>query len=89
MNKLPVIIAILLFSLVSCKSSIKDNNEQGVSTVLPEQNNQVKALLLEYSDFSQELVSNGVISARRKADLRFASQDLVSSIEVKKRRPCS
>ena len=83
MNKLPVIIAILLFSLVSCKSSVKDNNEQGVSTVLPEQSNQVKTMPLEYSDFSQELVSNGVISARRKADLRFASQDVVLAIEVK------
>ncbi|MDR2040610.1 MAG: efflux RND transporter periplasmic adaptor subunit [Bacteroidales bacterium] len=84
MSKLPAIFIILLLGFISCKNSKKDSKEQqGVSTVLPEQTNQVKVMRLEYSDFTQELVSNGTISARRKANLRFEVQGLVTSIEVK------
>ena len=83
MGKLPTVLIILLLGLFSCKRSTVETTGQGVSTILPEQTNQVKVMRLEYSDFTQELVSNGIISARRKANLRFEVAGVVTSIELK------
>ena len=55
--------------LLSC-SSKKDKTEEGsVSTVLPDEITEVRATLLELTDFNHEISANGVISARNKADL--------------------
>ena len=39
--------------------------------------------VLHYSNFSHELISNGTISARQKADLHFESSEIVEKIYVK------
>jgi RND family efflux transporter MFP subunit len=51
--------------------------------VLPDVSNEVKVLELEEIDFEQELISNGVISANRKADLKFQTEENITAIYVK------
>jgi RND family efflux transporter MFP subunit len=82
-----------LFSLIAlaaifcaCSSGSKKpkaNEEDGISTTLPTQVNEVKVMLLAYSDFGQELISNGTVLASSKADLRFQSSEQVAGIYVK------
>lgn len=73
-----------LFCLFSC-SPAKENVEQekGVSVVLPETKNEVDVQILKKRDFNHELISNGKISARTKADLRFETSEVVACIHVK------
>lgn len=69
----------------SC-SDKKDNTEkeeQGVSTILPESRNEVTVEILKKRDFHHELVSNGKVSARGKADLRFETGEVIAHIYVK------
>ena len=50
--------------------------------VIPEATNEVRAMLLEYTDFEHELISNGTVSAVRKADLRFETSGAIAAIYV-------
>lgn len=76
--------ALLLLFLYSCSSDgKKDDKEESVSTILPDQIAEVSVMRLEFSDFYHDLVSNGTISASRKADVRFITQGIVSEIYVK------
>jgi len=71
----------LLF--LSC-SSKKDKPEEGsISTVLPDEISEVRALRLDYTDFHHELIANGTVSARNKADLRFQTSEVIAAIYVK------
>lgn len=60
-----------------------DEAEQGVSTVLPEVKNEVTTRILKKQLFAHELVSNGKVTARNKADLRFETAEVVAHIYVK------
>ena len=74
------LISLLLFSC----SSKKDKTDEGsVSTVLPDEISEVSAIRLELTDFYHELISNGVVSARNKADLRFQISENIAAIYVK------
>ncbi len=75
---------ILGLLLISCSSGKKEKEEEGsVSTVLPDQVNEVRAMKLTYTNFEHELISNGTVSAVQKADLRFESSQNVARIFVK------
>lgn len=86
--KTHIITRILLLSvLCSCSSNPKgegttDKEKEAVG-IAENRLVEVKAKLLGYSDFSYELVSNGIIAAMQKADLRFQSQDIIRKIYVK------
>lgn len=73
----------MFFIWNSCTSSDKKEVEASINTVLPNENNDIKAIILEYTDFSHELISNGTVSAGQKADLRFESSEIVEKIYVK------
>jgi RND family efflux transporter MFP subunit len=74
---------LLCFFLFSC-SSKKDKTEEGsVNTVLPDEVSEVRAMRLELTDFYHELIANGVVSARNKADLRFQLSENIAAIYVK------
>lgn len=75
----------LVAFFVSCSSSKdKDEKEQSVSTVLPDRETEVSVVRLEPADFHHELISNGTLSAARKADLRFqTSSENIAGIYVK------
>ncbi len=80
--KKPIFLMVICFILaVSCKS--KSESEENVSVSLPDKSNQVKAFLLKSSDFGHELISNGIILAKDKADLQFQTSDIVAAIYVK------
>ncbi len=70
---------------LSCsdKKNTADESEKGVSTVLPDTKNEVAVQILKKRDFHHELVSNGKISARGKADLRFETGEVIAHIYVK------
>ena len=60
--------------MTSCsgKKSDADEQDKGVSTVLPDSKNEVTVQILKRCDFHHELVSNGKVSARGQADHRFS-----------------
>ena len=74
---------LLCFFLLSCSSKKDKANEGSVSTVLPDEVSEVRAMRLELTDFYHELIANGVVSARNKADLRFQLSENIAAIYVK------
>ena len=74
---------ILCFFMLSCSSKKEKSEEGSVSTVLPDEITEVRAMRLELTDFHHELVANGVVSARNRADLRFQLSENIAEIYVK------
>ena len=76
----------IALSVLTCCSSNnekrdKDNDEP--TAIIENKPTEVKAMLLDYSDFHYELISNGTVAAMNKADLHFQSQDNILKIYVK------
>jgi RND family efflux transporter MFP subunit len=69
--------------LFSCSSKKEEQAEESVSTVLPDEITEVRAMRLELTDFNHDLIANGVVSSHDKADLRFQSSELIAAIYVK------
>ena len=71
--------------MTSCsgKKSDADEQDKGVSTVLPDSKNEVTVQILKRCDFHHELVSNGKVSARGQADLRFETNEVKFRLEQK------
>lgn len=74
-----------LGAMTSCsdKNKTVDKQEQGMATVLPETKNEVTIQVLKKRDFDHQLVSNGKVNARSKADLRFETAEVIAHIYVK------
>jgi RND family efflux transporter MFP subunit len=79
-----IIYPAILICLLSC-SSKKEEQQSGEKTTTEVENKstEVKIKLLEYQDFSYELISNGTVAAKNKAELRFQSQEVIRTIHVK------
>lgn len=67
----------------SSKDAEKSTEEQGISTILSDAQSEVTVQVLKRQDFNHELVSNGKVSSRDKADLRFESSEVIAHIYVK------
>ncbi|MBF0732035.1 efflux RND transporter periplasmic adaptor subunit, partial [Bacteroides acidifaciens] len=67
----------------SDKKNSADEQEKGVTTVLPDVKNEVTTQILKKRNFAHELVSNGKVNARSKADLRFETGEVIARIYVK------
>lgn len=67
----------------SDKKNSADEQEKGVTTVLPDVKNEVTTQILKKRNFDHELVSNGKVNARSKADLRFETGEVIARIYVK------
>jgi RND family efflux transporter MFP subunit len=67
---------------VSKKEQAEQTGEK-TTTNVEDKATEVKTKLLEYQDFSYELISNGTIAAMNKAELRFQSQEIIRKIYVK------
>lgn len=80
-------LTLFFFSVLigACSGEKKNtqDSEESVETVLPEDANEVTVMELKEADFFHELISNGKLSARRSADLRFESNEEIASIYVK------
>lgn len=80
------LLTILFFcGFISCSAEKKNTevSEEAVETVLPDETNEVTVITLKETEFNHELVSNGKLSARRYADLRFESAEPIAAILVK------
>ena len=72
----------LLSGLVAC-DGVRENRQEMVETVLPDEEVAVTVIPLVETDFQHELISNGKLAAKRRVDLRFESQELIAHIYVK------
>jgi RND family efflux transporter MFP subunit len=77
-------ILLTCLTLFSCSLGQEGGEEKaaGAATEVTDEITQVKAVQLKMQDFHHETVSNGTISARRKADLRFQTSEPVAAIYV-------
>lgn len=85
-NHFPLyVLCTALIALSACSGDKKkeDVSEKGVATVLPDTKNEVSVITLKKQNFHHELVSNGKVSAKGLADLRFTSSEIVAHIYVK------
>ena len=75
-----------LVTLAACsgdKKTEKNTAEKGVEMVLPDMKNEVSVMTLKKQDFHHELVSNGKVTAKEQANLRFESSEVIAHIYVK------
>ena len=73
----------MLLLFTACGNSKKEEIQDEVSTALPDSKNEVTVVTLRRQVFNHELVSNGKVSARAVAELRFESAEVISHIYVK------
>ncbi len=79
-----IFILVLSCTLISaCKADKKETNEETVQQLLPDRPAEVTVMTLTSSDFEHELVSNGKISARNVAELKFQTSEVISAIYVR------
>lgn len=77
-------LCLALAMLTACSGEKKESaSEKGVETVLPDTKNEVSVMTLKKQVFNHELVSNGKVSAKGMADLRFESGEVIAHIWVK------
>lgn len=71
--------------LWACSSNKEDTEqkEKKESSEVKEKTAEVEAQLLKPGDFNYELISNGAIIARQKADLKFQSTEIIRKIYVR------
>ncbi len=67
----------------SCKTNNKEKPDETVQQLLPDAPAEVTAVTLKTVDFEHELVSNGKISARTVAELKFQTSETIAQIFVK------
>jgi RND family efflux transporter MFP subunit len=80
---LSIITLISLCIFFSCNSQKKEKPDETVQQLLPDQPAEVTVVPLQMVDFDHELVSNGKISARTVAELRFQTSEVISQIYVR------
>lgn len=79
-----IVLVLLAGMALSCGGAENDaNKEEGVETVLPADANVVAVMDLKLSDFNRELISNGKLTARKYAELKFESAEPIASIYVR------
>ncbi len=79
-----LLLCLALFMLTACSGAKKEEAaDEGVTTVLPDEKNEVTVVTLKRQTFNHELVSNGKVVAGGMADLRFESSGIVAQIYVK------
>ena len=83
-----VLLCLALSIITACSdkkesSENKDNKEDGISTILSDAQSEVTVQVLQKQGFNHELVSNGKVSSRDKAELRFESNEVIAHIYVK------
>ena len=69
--------------LSACNPGKKEQAEETVQQLLPDRPAEVSTMTLTAVDFEHELVSNGKISARNVAELKFLTSEVISAIYVK------
>jgi RND family efflux transporter MFP subunit len=79
-----LILSFLAFFFFSCGKNTEENRQRERQTAeVTDQSTPVKAVRLDYSDFTRDLIANGTVSAQRRADLRFSVSERITVIHVK------
>ena len=79
-----LLLCLALYMLTACSGAKKEEAaDEGVTTVLPDEKNEVTVVTLKRQTFNHELVSNGKVVAGGMAGLRFESSGIVAQIYVK------
>jgi RND family efflux transporter MFP subunit len=76
-------LVLLLFFLSCSPKKNKAPQPPSYTTEVADEPAEVRAMLLEYSDFTYELLSNGTVASAGKADLKFQVGEAVTDIYVK------
>lgn len=76
-------IASFLLTTACSKEKPKDAEQKPYSQAKDDKPVSVKAIKVQEMDFHYELLSNGIINAMRKADLRFEPVGIIARIHVK------
>lgn len=79
----PFLFLIYFFFIFGCNYSPKEKPDETVQQLLPDQPAEVAVVPLKTIDFEHELVSNGKISARTIAELKFQTSEVISQIFVR------
>ncbi|WP_459686254.1 efflux RND transporter periplasmic adaptor subunit [Viscerimonas tarda] len=84
MKKITLLLVVFL-AICACSSSTKEEETgaSGETSEITDEITNVKAIHLSLSDFNHELISNGTVSARKKAELKFLTSENVTAIHVK------
>lgn len=82
-NLLFVVGWMLVIIMSSCQSNDKNEQEENVQNVTPVQSTEVNTVRLKKSDFKHELLSNGRVTARLVAEMKFLSEEPISKIYVR------
>lgn len=79
-----IFILMLGFTIFSaCSENKKEEKEESLQQLLPDKPAEVTTIALATTDFEHELVSNGRISARNVAELKFQTTEVISAIYVR------
>ena len=76
-------IGVTLVAFPACNTDKKEKPDETVQQLLPDAPAEVTAITLKTVDFEHELVSNGKISARTVAELKFQTSETIAQIFVK------
>jgi len=85
MNRKAYLLLPFFVLLLACSSN-KDKEEIGnkeTTEIIPDKPTEVKVKQIKVEMFHYELVSNGTVSAMRKADLKFQTSEVVANIYVR------
>lgn len=82
-NHFSIILHFCLISIFFSCSTPKQEKGNEEHIVLSDVANGVKVTTIEIKDFNKETVSNGTLSAAKKADLKFEQSDIIERIYVK------
>ena len=74
---------VMLVTFPACNADKKEKPDKTVQQLLPDAPAEVTAITLKTVDFEHELVSNGKISARTVAELKFQVSETIAQIFVK------
>jgi len=83
-RKSTILYCLLILTAISCTTPKSGDKEKETgSAIAQDKLAEVKTFRLKFSTFSYELVSNGTVSALRKADLKFQNSENIANIYVK------
>lgn len=78
---------LLIISIGSCKQkgseTANSSGDRIDTTIVNVDKQKVSVMILRYSDFNKEIISNGKLVALKKADLKFRSSENVAAVFVK------
>lgn len=73
----------MLFASCTSKKKAEESTSKKDFTEVEESPAEVEAMLLTPGSFNYELISNGTLVARQKADLKFQSNELINKVYVR------